>query len=262
VSILFSIVIPTFNRKEKLCRSIRSALFFLSSGSCELIVVDDASTDGTIELINELFCKEISLGLIKVLSLTQNIGVTGARNKGIELALGEWIVFLDSDDVFLTNSYTEFVKELERLTEYDLLFFRCADLHSGLLIGPSANPEDFSFRRLFNDGTPGECLPVIKRDVILKFPYYTKLRGCEGLTYFDILNNGGRAYLSDKILRGYDSSGIDRLSTRKATIQRAKQMTYFNVLSLRYIKYANLKKIIGILLRILYYSLRSIRLER
>jgi len=75
-----SIVTPTFNRKEILKRSINSSLELLWKNIVnEIIIVDDASTDGTVEFLNKKYYDEINKGVIKVFSLPTNIGVTGAK---------------------------------------------------------------------------------------------------------------------------------------------------------------------------------------
>lgn len=88
---LVSIIIPTFNRLTLLKRAIASVQ---AQTFCdyELIIVDDASTDGTQE-----FVKNSNHTLI---CLAQNKGVSHARNMGVKKAKGSLIAFLDSDDVW------------------------------------------------------------------------------------------------------------------------------------------------------------------
>jgi glycosyltransferase involved in cell wall biosynthesis len=88
----FSIIIPVFNRKDLLIRSLDS-VFSQTFKSFEVIVVDDNSTDETGEYLKKL--QNIHL---VVLSNTRGKGACGSRNVGIENAKGEWIAFLDSDD--------------------------------------------------------------------------------------------------------------------------------------------------------------------
>lgn len=86
----FSIIIPTYNRKLILKRAIESVLE-QSINDFEIIVVDDGSTDDTSELMN-------TFSGVKY-QYQENIGVSSARNTGAKLAVGEWLLFLDSDDV-------------------------------------------------------------------------------------------------------------------------------------------------------------------
>ena len=92
---LLSVVIPTWNRARLVRDAIRSALV-QREGEVEVIVVDDASTDATAELLAREFDYPI-----RVLRLEHRRGPGGARNAGARLARGEFVAFLDSDDVWL-----------------------------------------------------------------------------------------------------------------------------------------------------------------
>lgn len=89
---LISVVLPTRNRADTLMRAIRSVLA-QSHAEIELIVVDDASTDGTAALL-----AGIDDPRLRVLRNDTNLGVSGARNRGVHEARGAWIAFQDSDD--------------------------------------------------------------------------------------------------------------------------------------------------------------------
>jgi glycosyltransferase involved in cell wall biosynthesis len=97
---LLSVVIPTWNRAHVVCEAVASALdqgaLNQPSRGVEVIVVDDASSDGTIELVKKTFGRRVHL-----LPLTIQRGPGAARNAGALLACGEYIAFLDSDDVWL-----------------------------------------------------------------------------------------------------------------------------------------------------------------
>ena len=88
-----SVIIPTFNRLE----ALRNALVSVQRQTViptETIVVDDGSEDGTAEMVREYFPR------VKIV-VQENQGVSAARNAGIQVAKGEWIALLDSDDEWL-----------------------------------------------------------------------------------------------------------------------------------------------------------------
>lgn len=88
-----SVIIPTYNRCERLKQAIRSVL--AQSGAIfELMIVDDGSTDDTRSMIEKEFPQV-------TYSYQKNQGPSAARNAGIKKAKGQWIAFLDSDDVWL-----------------------------------------------------------------------------------------------------------------------------------------------------------------
>ena len=85
-----SVVIPSYNRRDFIKRSIDSAIN-QTKKPLEIIVVDDGSTDGTEAMIKSDY------DFVKFIK-QKNKGVSAARNIGIEVSIGEWICFLDSDD--------------------------------------------------------------------------------------------------------------------------------------------------------------------
>ncbi|MCA9401664.1 MAG: glycosyltransferase [Candidatus Omnitrophica bacterium] len=98
----FSIIIPTYNRREYLRTAVASVLQ-QTDPRYELIIVDDGSTDGTDQIMST-FSDERTRYLHQ-----ENHGVAHARNQGLKIARGPWIAFLDSDDRWLP-------KKLERIS--------------------------------------------------------------------------------------------------------------------------------------------------
>jgi glycosyltransferase involved in cell wall biosynthesis len=92
-----SVVLPTHNRAEYLALAVASALAQTES-DIELIVVDDASTDSTPELLADL---AVADKRIHVIRNNVSVGGAGARNAGIQASRGEWVAFLDDDDEWL-----------------------------------------------------------------------------------------------------------------------------------------------------------------
>ena len=99
-----SVIIPTFDRLDLLKRAIDSVLN-QSIKPYDIIVVDDGSTDGTSDMIQQ---KYRSIKLIQ----QKNSGVSAARNNGIKNAQGNWIALLDSDDEWKENKLEEQINKL------------------------------------------------------------------------------------------------------------------------------------------------------
>ena len=116
-----SVVIPTLNRCHTLHRAIDSILKQTSSVN-EIIIVDNGSTDGTRDMIQSDFAM-----VTYVMELKR--GVSAARNKGISLANGQWIAFLDSDDAWLPAKLEQQLKAYDdnkniRLIHTDEIWYR------------------------------------------------------------------------------------------------------------------------------------------
>lgn len=96
---LVSVIMPVYNSEKFLDESI-SSVIEQTYGNWELIIVDDASTDKSILLAQKYAQGE---DRIKVYKNDINLGVAATRNKAVSLAEGDWIAFLDSDDIWLPN---------------------------------------------------------------------------------------------------------------------------------------------------------------
>lgn len=101
-----SVIIPTYNRKHLLMRAIESALSQTLS-NIEVIVADDGSTDGTAELFTNIQDTRVQYHQLL------HRGACAARNAGIEMARGQYIALLDSDDVWQLNKLEVQREQLE-----------------------------------------------------------------------------------------------------------------------------------------------------
>lgn len=103
-----SVIIPTYNR-EKLIEKCINSVLEQTYQPTEIIVVDDGSTDGTPDKIYKL-----NSPIIRVIIGEKNRGAQAARNLGIKEAKGDWIAFLDSDDVWLPDKLAKQKECVER----------------------------------------------------------------------------------------------------------------------------------------------------
>ena len=119
---LLSIVITNYNRFPLVNQAIYSALKFVSKINGNVIVVDDASTDGSYQKIAAKFKLEIESKKLIVLRNKFNIGVTGSKNKGYLKAKAKWVGFLDSDDLVTTNWLEDFYTIINTNFNIDIVF--------------------------------------------------------------------------------------------------------------------------------------------
>jgi glycosyltransferase involved in cell wall biosynthesis len=115
---LLSIIIPAYNADRFIANTLN---MLVSQGldNCEVIVINDGSTDKTAEIIREFADKNDSIKIISI----PNSGVSAARNTGIQYARGEYIYFFDSDDTLITNSITSFKSIITTTQRTDMVVF-------------------------------------------------------------------------------------------------------------------------------------------
>ena len=101
---LVSVIIPSFNNEEKIKNALQS-VSAQNYENIEIIFVNDASTDKTLSNA-EKFLKNSKRGF-KIINHEKNLGVSAARNSGIEASHGEYILFCDGDDMMKKNLVSE-----------------------------------------------------------------------------------------------------------------------------------------------------------
>jgi glycosyltransferase involved in cell wall biosynthesis len=113
-----SVIIPTYNRARFLPNAIKS-IIDQKYDNLEIIIVDDGSTDNTQSIVNSLREK---CSKIVFCHNARSKGPSGARNTGILISTGNYLSFLDSDDVWLSGHLTTGVKVLNEPSDIDILF--------------------------------------------------------------------------------------------------------------------------------------------
>ena len=111
-----SIIIPTYNARDYVREAVRSALA-QTYQNVEIIVVDDGSTDDTKKIL-EPYARDGKINYI----YQANQGLAGARNTGVKAARGEYIAFLDSDDLFLPKKVERQVAALESHPDFGVCY--------------------------------------------------------------------------------------------------------------------------------------------
>jgi len=112
---LLSIITPSYNSKKFIKDTIDSVLA-QSYKNWEMIIVDDCSKDNSVDYIKSLIKDEKK---IKLIALDKNVGAAMARNRALEVAKGQYIAFLDSDDIWMTDKLE---KQLKFMIDYNYAF--------------------------------------------------------------------------------------------------------------------------------------------
>ena len=153
---LVSIIMPSYNTANYIGESINSVIN-QSYKNWELIIVDDCSTDNTDEVIKD-FLKD---SRIKYLKNKENSGAAISRNKALRMAKGEWIAFLDSDDLWNHKKLEKQIKFMEQ-NKYNFSYtkYREIDEQGNNLNIEISGPKKITKFRMYNYCWLG-CLTVM-----------------------------------------------------------------------------------------------------
>ena len=165
---LISVVVPAW-RAEKTLAATLDSILSQTWRELEVLVVDDASPDGTLALAQSYAAKEPR---VRVIAQPQNGGVSKARNRGVREARGEWIAFLDSDDLWMPEKLERQMALAAQHPEAGLFFtgsaFISEDDHKyGYTLSV---PERVNYRRLLGQNVISCSSVLVRRELMERFP--------------------------------------------------------------------------------------------
>ena len=168
----FSVVIPMYNAEKTIVSSIESCLQQTLS-PLEVIVVDDASSDKSCELVESKFGSRV-----QILRQEENKGPSVARNKGWNISKGDYVVFLDSDDRFHPRKLAICAEILEANDSIDLLWhpFQTETLPN-YITGVDHSIKQTILRSLLIANKVSSSAIVFKTNLHIRFD--EKMRYCE-----------------------------------------------------------------------------------
>jgi glycosyltransferase involved in cell wall biosynthesis len=179
---LVSVIVPVYNAEKYIVATVQSVLD-QTYANFELLLIDDGSPDRSIDL-----CQQFGDPRIRIVR-QENRGVAAARNHGVRLAQGEYIAFLDADDIWLPTKIAKHIHHLESSTSVGISYsystlIDAASKPLGLYqLPPTENITPINF--LLRDPV-GSGSNLIARSVVLeaiKFPL--EINGVVTQCYFD-----------------------------------------------------------------------------
>ena len=198
---LVSIIMPSYNTEKYISESIESVVA-QTYKKWELIIVDDCSNDLTIEVVKK-YLKDYSN--IFFIQLKKNSGAAVARNKGIEQAKGEYIAFLDSDDLWEKNKL-EYQINFMKDNNYAFSFTEYREIDeigNDLEISIKVPAKVVTYRRYLLTNPIG-CLTAIYSVKKLGKVYMPLIRKRQDAAlWLEILRRGEKAYPIKKCLAKY-----------------------------------------------------------
>ena len=218
---LVSIIMPSFNSSQTIVETITS-IKCQTYDNWELLITDDCSTDLTISLINE-----IRLGdeRIKLFINEKNSGAAVSRNNSINAAQGEFIAFLDSDDLWEENkleSQLNWMLQNDNIS-FSFTAYQLINENGHLLnkvVDLQGNGKSFSYRdMLFKKATLGCSTVMLRRSAFREIQMPLIRTGQDYALWLNLLKNSAEAYLHNEVLTKYrimpDSISRNKLKKSK-----------------------------------------------
>lgn len=201
---IISVIIPVYNVGALLRKSVNSVIAQMRD-DCEIIIVDDGSSDDSGQI-----CDEYSNSKNVRVIHKANGGLSSARNAGIEVAKGDFLLFLDSDDYIRPGSIELLVNLIKQAGKFDFIQFRydevsdysdCQEVNEVHALYSTTDRRQMFERKIALGGIGASaCTKLISRDV------FRTLRFKEGIIHEDeqftihLINHAKRAiYISNQL---------------------------------------------------------------
>ena len=196
---LVSVILPNYNNEKYIDESIKSVIAqtFIN---WELFIIDDASSDNSLKIINKYKKKE----KITIVILKKNKGVSFCRNLGMRLSKGKYIAFLDSDDFWINNKLDGQIKFMSakgyQFSFSDYFSFKDEDYEK---TKQTSIARKFSFDSFIRNTSINTSTMILEKKIVasIKFP---KLKLLEDYIFkCKILKKGDFAYKFEKVTAAY-----------------------------------------------------------
>lgn len=240
------IILPTYNSKEFICKSV-SSVFNQTYKYWRLIIIDDASTDGTKEFLEKLRRQFKNSKKIIILSNKINRGQAFSRNLGLKYAKSKFIAFLDSDDYWDKNKLKKQINYMLN-NNYSLTYSDYKSI-KGNITKKIVVPDFFNYKSFISNTSIATSTLMVERK-ILKNISFPSLRLCEDYYFKSQILKKFNAYKCKGTYSFYrlrnnslQSNRIKVLSTIWSINKNFNKMRFLsNLISIFLISYNSLKK--------------------
>lgn len=214
---LVSIIMPAYNCADYISESIKSVQN-QSYRNWELIVADDNSTDGTVDTVRSMAADDNRIHLLETdINL---VGPAAARNRAINAAQGDYIAFLDSDDIWYPDKLSRQISFMEQMG-YDFTYTAYEKInergeHMGVVISA---PKSVNYSSMLYQGDPiGNLTVVYNAEKLGKFYVPDIKKRNDFALWLKIMHDCDRAYGLDEVLASYRVRAGSVSSTRKSKL--------------------------------------------
>lgn len=219
---MISIIMPAYNSEKTLEFAVRSVLAQTYT-DFELIIINDCSKDKTPEIIQKMMSED---SRIQTLNNAKNSGVSITRHRGVEVAKGEWLAFLDSDDAWMPDKLEKQVA-LQKKTGANLLFTGSSFINAQ---GEKKDailrvPEQIGYRKLLKQNLISNSSVMIRKALYQKHESMGNNMHEDFTCWLEVLRSGETAYGIDEPLLIYRLSPTSK-SGNKVKAAKMNWNTY------------------------------------
>lgn len=225
---------PAYNCVDYIAESIRSVQN-QSYRNWELIVADDNSTDGTVDTVRSMAADD---NRIHLLETDINLGPAAARNRAINSAQGDYIAFLDSDDIWFPDKLSRQISFMEQ-TGYDFTYTAYEKINErsekmGIVVSA---PKSVNYSSMLYRGDPiGNLTVVYDATKLGKFYVPDIKKRNDFALWLKMMHDCKRAYGLNEVLASYRVRAGSISSTRKSELLKYYWELYRDIERLSNIK--------------------------
>lgn len=186
-----SIVMPVYNAQRFLSQTIDSVLS-QSYSDFELIMIDDCSTDNSLEILKEYEQKD---SRVLVFRNDKNRGVSFTRNFGVKKAKSDYIAFIDSDDMWTADKLEKQINLINKYPDTAVCYTGSGFVDTNSIKSEFVFyvPEEVSFKKLLKQNVISCSSALVKKEWLQKFPMAHDDMHEDFATWLSILKHGGKA---------------------------------------------------------------------
>lgn len=225
---LVSVIMSEFNTEEKKLKESIDSILKQSYMNFELIIIDDCGKNNVKKIVNEFNDQRI-----KVIKNDKNSGLVISLNKAIELAKGDYIARMDTDDYSYCDRIKKQLEFLEAHKDIDLVCSNCNFFDGKAVWGSSGTEYGIISRNQLLNGNPiMHPTVMMKTSSIKKIGGYKNFKRCEDYaTWIEFYNRGFKMYKMPNVFLRYHLSLDDY---KKRTLKTRKE--FFTLLKTQYLK--------------------------
>lgn len=214
---LVSVIMPIYNAEKYLVETIKS-IFKQDYKDIEIVLVDDCSIDSSAQIISEL--QETHPELVYFLQ-EKNMGAGAARNKALEIAKGQYVAFLDSDDIWLPDKISRQIELMKSTNSpFSYTAIEMMDDIGAIIKGKRKIKETCDYKYLLHNTIIATSSVVIDRNVLGDFRMPLRRGGQDYATWLMLLRGGVVAQGIDEALVKYRVSSGSLSSNKFKSIKQ------------------------------------------